>query len=123
MTLRTRLDRLRREIADYEEAEKQVHPAPRILWLENDPERRRAGNDEANVAGQLMVRADDETRGDFADRLLRAAADAGELVIYVSLAGYGGTYLDDFADPDLDQRVCYEIGGPQPIRQSREKAS
>jgi hypothetical protein len=88
---------------------------PIIIDILNDPERRHAGPDEAEVGGQVYLRGDDEPRSEFDARLRAAAIAAGQQVICVSLAAGPdeGPFLDDFAlDVQLGETI--EIcGGDQ----------
>jgi hypothetical protein len=110
VTLKTGIDKLKVEIEELEAAIGRADPAPMIINIVNDPERRRAGPDEAVVGGQVYLRGADEDRTAFDRRLIAAANACGQTVICVSLADFGpGPFLDDLRIGDLDQKVTIEI--------------
>jgi hypothetical protein len=49
------------------------------VYVENDPERRHAGPDEAEIGGEVYLRGEGEDRGCFEARLRAAAVSAGGL--------------------------------------------
>jgi hypothetical protein len=109
MTLKTGVERLKVEIEALEAAIGKADPAPVIIDIRNDPERRHAGPDEATIDGQVFLRGENEDRGQFDARLRAAAVAAGERVICVSLADYEGPFLDDFRI-DVAPGKTIEIG-------------
>ena len=69
-------------------------PGPTLVEISNDPERRRAGPDEAEIGGRVYQRLEGEDRGAFHARLTAAAAAVGQPMVLISLAmDYG---LDDY---------------------------
>jgi hypothetical protein len=100
----TKLKRLERAI-------EQAAPGPRIIDILNDPERRHAGPDGAELAGQRYLRGEHEPRFEFDARLRAAAIAAGQQVICVSLAAgpEDGPFLDDFVR-DVRPGETIEIG-------------
>jgi hypothetical protein len=86
MTLKTDVERLKVEIETLEAAIGKADPAPMIIDIRNDPERRRPGPDAATIGGQVYLRDDNEDRGQFGARPRAAAVAAAEQLICVSLA-------------------------------------
>jgi hypothetical protein len=79
---------------------------PTMIEIVNDPERRCAGADKAEVAGVLYQRLEGEERGAFHVRLCAAAVAAGQALVLISLAmDYG---LDDYRRDVVDGTI--EIG-------------
>jgi hypothetical protein len=111
VTLKTGIDKLKAEIEELEAAIDRAAPEPLLVYVENDPERRHAGPDEAEIGGEAYLRGEGEDRGCFEARLRAAGVAAGARVVSVSLADLGpGPFLDDFRIEDLDQTKTIEIG-------------
>jgi hypothetical protein len=111
MTLNTGVNKLKAEIETLEEAISKADPQPMIVYIVNDPERRHAGPDEAEIGGEAYLRGEGEDRGCFEARLRAAAVAAGARVVCVSLADLGpGPFLDDLRIEDLDETKTIEIG-------------
>jgi hypothetical protein len=84
-------------------------PGPRIFEIVNDPERERAGPDEATIDGAVYQRLEGEDRGVYHARLMAAAVAASERVVLVSLAqDYG---LENYRR-ELAPGETFEIGAP-----------
>jgi hypothetical protein len=90
-------------------------PGPVIIEIVNDPERRRAGPDEAELAGHIHQRLEGEDRGAFHARLQAAAVATDQRLVCVSLAmaANQGPFLDDFKIENLVQAQTVEIGSPE----------
>ena len=111
MTLGVGIERLKAEVGALEAAIGRAAPEPLLVYVENDPERRHAGPDEAEIGGEAYLRGEGEERGCFEARLRAAAVAAGARVVCVSLADFGpGPFLDDLRIEDLDQTKTIEIG-------------
>jgi hypothetical protein len=80
---------------------------PAFVEIENDPERRKPGNDMAEVGGQTYERGEDEDKPAFYARLRDTAVAVGQKLILISLAqDYG---LDDYV-VDVTPGGTIEIG-------------
>jgi hypothetical protein len=111
MTLRVGIERLKAEITALEAAMNKADPEPFLVCIENDPERRHAGPDEAVIGGETYVRGEGEDRDQFEARIIAAAVAAGMKIVCVSVEDFGpGPFLDDFKIDDLDQTKTIEIG-------------
>jgi hypothetical protein len=82
-------------------------PETTIIEIFNDPERRRAGPDEAEIGGVLYQRLEGEEGGAWYARLRAAAQAAGEAMVLISMEqDYG---LDDHV-VDVAPGETIEIG-------------
>jgi hypothetical protein len=82
---------------------------PLIVRIHDDPERRCAGPDEAEVGGALYRRGEGEDRDAFEARLVVAAMGAGQRMVFIDMAASEG--LDAYSDGVEDSWATVEISG------------